>query len=180
MIRHAVLADVPQILDIYAPYILNTAITFEYDVPTVSEFEARFLSITKEGPWLVWEENGRILGYAYGEKAFVRAAYQWAADLAVYLRPEAQGKGIGKALYTAVEDILRQQGYCLCYGVVTSANEKSCAFHEAMGYVKRAEFPDCGMKFGKWYGTIWYEKRLRDGIPTHAPCPPEDADLHSL
>ena len=159
MIRAATLQDVPAILDIYRPFILNTAITFEYDVPTLAEFEQRFLSITKEHPWLVWEENGKVLGYAYAEKTFTRAAYQWAADLAIYLAPEAQGKGIGRKLYKAVEDIIRKQGYHLCYGVVTSANKKSCAFHEAMGYVKRAEFPDCGYKFGNWYGTIWYEKR---------------------
>ena len=99
MIRAATIKDVPEILDIYAPYILNTAITFEYDVPSLSEFEQRFSSISNDHPWLVWEEDGTILGYAYGEKAFVRAAYQWAADLAIYLRPEAQGKGIGRKLY---------------------------------------------------------------------------------
>lgn len=169
MIRTATLSDVPAILDIYAPYILNTAITFEYDVPTIAEFEQRFISITKDFPWLVWEEDGTVLGYAYAERPFVRAAYQWAADLAIYLAPEAQGKGIGRKLYEAVEDIIRRQGYHLCYGVVTSANERSCKFHEAMGYHKAAEFPDCGLKFGAWYGTIWYEKRLQSGLPGTPP-----------
>lgn len=171
MIRAATVADVPEILSIYAPYILNTAITFEYEVPCLADFEARFRSISKDHPWLVWEEDGKVLGYAYGEKAFARAAYQWAADLAIYLAPEAQGKGIGRKLYEAVEDILRRQGYFLCYGVVTSANDKSCAFHEAMGYVRRAQFPDCGFKFGNWYGTIWYEKRLQEGKPSAPPIP---------
>lgn len=171
MIRAATIKDVPQILDIYAPYILGTAITFEYEVPSLEAFEQRFLDITAFHPWLVWEEDGEILGYAYAEKPFIRAAYQWAADLAIYLRPEAQGNGIGRKLYEAVEDIIRRQGYHLCYGVVTSANEKSCAFHEAMGYVRQAEFPDCGAKFGTWYGTIWYEKRLREGVPTAPPIP---------
>lgn len=169
MIRFAEIQDIPYILDIYKPFILDTAITFEYDVPTLAEFEARFLSVIQQCPWLVWEENGAILGYAYAHRAFERAAYQWAADLAIYLAPKAQGKGIGKALYTALEQLLSMQGYCLAYGVVTSANEKSCAFHEALGYEKRAEFPNCGCKFGNWYGTIWYEKRLRGGIPAHTP-----------
>lgn len=169
MIRAATIKDVPDILEIYAPYILDTAITFEYDVPSLEDFKQRFLSISEDHPWLVWEEDSKILGYAYAEKPFVRAAYQWAADLAIYLRPEAQGKGIGRKLYTAVEEILRKQGYHLCYGVVTSVNERSCAFHEAMGYVRQAEFPDCGSKFGKWYGTIWYEKRLQEGAPQNAP-----------
>ena len=171
MIRAATIADVPEILDIYAPYILNTAITFEYEVPSLAAFTERFLSISRDHPWLVWEEDHKILGYAYAEKPFVRAAYQWAADLAIYLRPEAQGKGIGRWLYEAVEDIIRRQGYHLCYGVVTSANEKSCAFHEAMGYTRRAEFPGCGFKFRNWYGTIWYEKRLREGVPDEPPIP---------
>ena len=169
MIRNATAADVPAILEIYKPYILETAITFEYDVPTLSQFEQRFLHITESHPWLVWEEEGNILGYAYGEPAFVRAAYQWAADLAIYLAPQAQGKGIGRKLYTAAEDILRKQGYFLCYGVVTSANEKSCAFHEAMGYKKTALFSNCGFKLGQWYGTVWYEKRLQKGTPKHSP-----------
>lgn len=169
MLRFATIHDVPAILNIYAPYILNTAVTFEYDVPGLPEFEARFNAITQDCPWLVWEENGVVLGYAYAEKPFTRAAYQWAADLAIYLHPDAQGKGIGRKLYNAVEDMIRRQGYCLCYGVVTSANERSCAFHEAMGYIRRAEFPRCGYKFGQWYDTIWYEKRLREDEPTRPP-----------
>lgn len=180
MIRPAAAADVPAILDIYRPYILETAYTFEYDVPTEAAFLQRFETISSEFPWLVWEENGRILGYAYGERAFVRAAYQWAVDLAIYLRPEAFGRSIGKTLYTAVEEILRRQGYCIAYAVVTSANEGSCAFHEALGYTAAATFPDCGFKFGQWYGTVWYEKRLREGIPAATPVPWQTIDCSDL
>lgn len=169
MIRPAMAADVPAILDIYRPYILETAYTFEYDVPTPEDFRRRFEGISAEFPWLVWEEDGRILGYAYGERPFVRAAYQWAADLAIYLHPEAFGRGVGRALYAAVEEILRRQGYYLAYGVVTSVNRGSCAFHEALGYEKAAVFPDCGFKFGQWYGTVWYEKRLQPGKPENPP-----------
>ena len=180
MIRPATVSDVPAILEIYRPYILETAYTFEYDVPSLPDFANRFETITAEFPWLVWEENGEILGYAYGERTFVRAAYQWAADLAIYLRPDAQGKGIGKALYTATEEILRRQGYFLCYGIVTSANAGSCAFHEALGYKNTAEFPRCGFKFGSWYGTVWYEKRLREGLPEASPAKWQDIDCEDL
>lgn len=172
MLRHAAEKDVPAILEIYRFYIENTAYTFEYEVPTEAQFLARFRDITTRGPWLVWEEDGEILGYAYGDKAFERAAYQWAADLSIYLRHGCQGRGIGRQLYTAVEDLLRDQGYFLGYGIVTTANETSCAFHEAMGYTKQAVFPDCGWKFGQWYGTVWYEKRLRQGEPTEPPRNP--------
>lgn len=180
MIRAATAQDVSAILEIYRPYIENTAYTFEYVVPTAEEFRRRFETISADFPWLVWEENGQILGYAYGERPFVRAAYQWAADLAIYLRPEAFGRGIGKALYTAVENILRRQGYFLSYGVVTSANKTSCAFHEALGYHAAAVFPDCGFKFGQWYGTVWYEKRLQSGKPEAAPVGWHDIDCSDL
>ncbi len=169
MIRKATLQDVPAILEIYRPYIEHTAYTFEYEVPSEASFQERFLRISSDHPWLVWEENAEVLGYAYGERAFVRAGYAWDADLAIYLRSDARGKGIGRKLYEAVEDILRRQGYFVAYGVVTSANEGSCAFHKAMGYEKTAEFPRCGWKFGKWYGTIWFEKRLREGLPQTPP-----------
>ncbi len=169
MIREAGLQDLPAILEIYAPYIEHTAWTFEYTVPTPEEFEARFRAITAFHPWLVWEEKGEILGYTYGEKAFGRAAFQWTADLAIYLKPAAHGKGIGRALYTAAEEILRRQGYFAAYGVVTSSNEGSCAFHRAMGYVPVAELPRCGWKFGRWYGVTWFEKRLQEGEPVAPP-----------
>lgn len=171
MIRPASAADVPAILDIYGPYILTTAYTFEYEVPTLTQFRQRFEAVTAQFPWLVWEEDGRILGYAYADRAFTRAAYQWTADLSVYLRPEARGRGIGKALYRAVEELLRQQGYFAVYGIVTADNEGSCAFHEAMGYRRAALLPDCGWKLGQWHGVVWFEKRLRTGVPERPPQP---------
>ena len=163
MIRAATVQDVPALLAIYGPYIQETAYTFEYEVPTLDAFRQRFLAITERHPWLVWEENGEILGYAYGERAFERAAYSWVADLSIYLKPSCHGRGIGKALYSAVEEILRQQGYFALYGVVTASNTGSCAFHRAMGFRQMAEFPACGWKLGQWHGVVWFEKRLRDG-----------------
>ena len=94
----------------------KTAYTFEYAVPTEAEFAARFERIHRFFPWLVWEENGRVTGYAYADRAFERAAYQWCADLSIYLSPDAQGKGVGRRLYGILEDFLRLQGYCVAYG----------------------------------------------------------------
>lgn len=173
MLRDATIHDAAAMLEIYRPYILHTAITFEYTVPTLQEFEARFLSITAEFPWLVWEEDGQILGYAYGSKAFPRAAYQWDADLSIYLRQDCRARGIGRRLYTALEDRLRELGYFVLYGLVTSANDASCRFHRAMGYREVARLEKTGFKFGQWYDIIWYEKRLRDGDPAHPPVIPE-------
>jgi len=172
MLRNATVQDVPVMLDIYRPYILDTAITFEYEVPTFEEFEARFRNVTERFPWLVWEENGMVLGYAYASPFKTRAAYQWDADLSIYLREDCRGKGIGKALYSELENRLRDLGYHVLYGVVTSANEASCRFHEALGYRPIATFERTGVKFGRWYGITWYEKRIREGVPEHAPMIP--------
>ena len=160
MIRIATETDVPAILSIYAPYIMDTTITFEYEVPTESEFLTRFRAITARYPWLVWEEDGRILGYAHGSAPFERAAFRWCCEASVYLRPEARGRGIGQKLYTTLETCLAAQGHRLCYAIITSENEASLAFHRKMGYTFTAELPGCGYKFGRWLGVIWMEKAL--------------------
>ena len=170
MIRFAKEADIPAILDIYGPYVLNTAISFEYSVPTLEEFTGRFRSITAQFPWLVWEEDGRVLGYAYGSLPFGRAAYRWVAASSIYLAPQAQGKGIGRKLYAALEAILKHQGYRKVYAVITSDNPGSLRFHEALGYRFVAELTECGFKFQKLYGVVWMEKLLNpDVFPNNFP-----------
>ena len=172
MIRAAVEADVPAILDIYAPYILTTTATFEYTVPSRDEFTERFRGITAQFPWLVWEENGQILGYAYASAPYSRAAYAWCAEPSVYLLPRAQGRGIGRQLYAALEKILNYQGYQVLYALITQENQGSFQFHLRMGYQFSVLFPDCGFKFGRWLGLIWMEKRLKSvEIPSNPPTP---------
>ena len=172
MIRIATVADVPEILAIYAPYVENTTITFEYDVPCRREFMQRFLDITRQFPWLVWEENGEILGYAYASRPFLRAAYSWIAEPSVYLKPEAKGRGIGRKLYTALEEILKIQGYQVLYALITQENAASVAFHEKLGYSMLSLFPQCGFKQGRWLGVYWLEKRLTPvEIPNSFPIP---------
>ena len=174
MIRLATQADIPAILDIYGPYILNTAISFEYSVPTLEEFTLRFRSITAQFPWLVWEEKGKVLGYAYGSLPFGREAYRWCASGSIYLAPEAQGKGIGRKLYNALEAVLTAQGYRKIYAIITSDNPGSLRFHEKLGYRFVGEFPDCGVKFSKLYSVVWMEKTLNSGeIPQFFPKPVE-------
>ncbi len=164
MIRLAREADLLEILEIYGPYIINTTASFEYTVPTMEEFTARFRGITEQFPWIVWEEDGRILGYAYASAPFHRAAYRWCAESSIYLRPEAQGKGIGRKLQLTLEEVLRQQGYAVVYAVITSENAGSLAFHKRLGYTFTAEMPGCGYKFGKNLGITWLEKRLFSGV----------------
>ena len=172
MIRLANEADLLAILDIYGPYVLHTAVSFEYSVPSLEEFTERFRSITAQFPWLVWEEEGTVLGYAYGSLPFGRAAYRWCAASSIYLAPEAQGKGIGKALYAALEKILAEQGYRKTYAIITSDNPGSLRFHEKCGFRFLAEFSDCGIKFHKLYSVVWMEKALKTGeISENFPKP---------
>ena len=170
MIRFANETDIPEILEIYGPYILNTAISFEYTVPTLEEFTQRFREITRQFPWLVWEENGKVLGYAYAALPFERAAFGWCAEPSIYLAPEIRGKGIGRKLYETLETYLWQQGYRVLYAIVTSDNLPSIAFHKALGYEHLADFPGCGVKFGRWHGVTWLQKRREFGeMPEKMP-----------
>ncbi len=172
MIRIATVGDVPAMLEIYAPYILNTAYSFEYTVPTEAEFTERFLTYTAQMPWLVWEENGTVLGYAYGSLPFERAAYQWCGEVSIYLAPEAQGRGVGRKLYAVLEDIMWAQGYRVIYSLITTENTDSLAFHQKLGYRRFAEFSNCGFKFGRWLGIVWMEKRSNSvESPRKSPVP---------
>ena len=172
MIRIANEADIPAILEIYAPYVRATTVSFEYEVPTFDAFSLRFSEITAQFPWLVWEEEGKLLGYAYASRPFTRAAYSWCAEPSIYLRPEARGKGIGKRLYAALEKLLLEQGYQVLYALITGENQDSLLFHEKLGYTVSVVFPDCGFKFGRWLSLIWMEKRLKSvEIPSAMPTP---------
>ena len=161
MIRPATEKDIPEILEIYAPYVENTTYSFEYDVPCLKTFTQRFYAITAQFPWLVYEEEGRILGYAYASAPYERAAYRWCAEPSVYLREEARGREIAAQLYRVLEAILEQQGYFVLYALITAENTVSVRFHEKMGYRIQAEFPDCGFKHSRWCGLFWMEKRLK-------------------
>ena len=109
-IREAVPADVPAMLAIYAEYVTQTAVSFEYEVPSEAEFTRRLTEHTAVYPWLVWEEDNRVLGYCYAGRAFERAAYAWNAEISCYLAHEAQHRGIGRQLYARIEELLRRQG----------------------------------------------------------------------
>ena len=172
MIRAAEKADVPAMLAIYAPYVLETTVTFEYAVPTLLEFEGRFSAVTEKLPWLVWEEAGAVLGYAYASLPFTRAAYAWCAEPSIYLRSDARGRGIGKRLYAALESILLELGYVVSYAIITGENAPSLAFHYALGYRKCGELVNSGQKFGRWLDVYWLEKRLNSvETPRNSPIP---------
>lgn len=166
-LRPATVADAEELLSIYAPYVTGTAITFEYDVPTIDDFRGRIEHTLGSYPYIVAvdETDGSLLGYAYASRFKPRAAYQFACETSIYLRQDARGAGVGKALLTALEDGLIKQGIrsiCACITYVQVADpyltNASMRFHERMGYKLVAHFHRSGFKFGRWYDMIWMEK----------------------
>lgn len=175
-IRMAKEEDARDLLDIYAPYVTDTAITFEYEVPSVEEFADRIRTTKQKYPYLLAVSEDTILGYAYASPFKARSAYDWAAETTIYLRTECQGKGIGKQLYFALEDMLKQQNIlnlnaCIAYTSAPDAflTNASALFHEHLGYRKVGHFTQCGYKFGTWYDMIWMEKLL--GEHSNEPLP---------
>lgn len=169
IIRTAGAKDAPALLDIYAPYVEKTAISFEYEVPSTEEFQARIENILQKYPWLVAEKNGELLGYAYTHAFVGRAAYDHCAETTIYLRENRTKTGIGKRLYLALEEISKAQNiYSLnaCIGYPQTEDEhltmNSIQFHEHMGYRFVGRFYKCGYKFGTWYDMAWMEKILRE------------------
>lgn len=161
-IRKALITDCKEILKIYAPYIENTEISFEYEVPSEEEFCCRMKEIMSLYPWIVYEEEGKILGYAYGGPDHTRSAYQWTVESSIYVREDARKKGIGEKLYTALLNILEKQNFCVCYAIITQGNEASIKFHEKMGFYKICDFEGAGYKHGKWLGITYMEKKLHE------------------
>ena len=160
--------DAPQLVEIYAPYVKDTAISFEYDVPSVEEFKNRIGNITKVYPYLkAVRETGELIGYAYAGRFRTRKAYDPTAEVSVYVRQSCRGNGVGKALYAELEKELASMGIHSLIAVlsVTDIEDRyltnaSLRFHEAMGYKRCAHFHEIGFKFGKWYDMVWLEKLI--------------------
>ncbi|MBS1616313.1 MAG: N-acetyltransferase [Bacteroidetes bacterium] len=172
MIRLASTSDAAAILAIYAPYITNTSLTFETELPETAAFAERIGHYLQHWPWLVWETEGHIAGYAYASRYRERAGYQWCVECSVYIHEEFQGKGIAKALYAALFRLLKLQGYFNVYAVINLPNEPSVHLHEACGFRWFANYEQVGYKLGKWKTVGWWKLQLREysDHPT-APVP---------
>ncbi len=161
-IRNAVPADAGAILGIYAPYITDTCVSFEIEVPAIEDFTVRMKNILKNYPYIVYEVNGLVVGYAYASKHRERAAYRYSADVSVYVEPSYHRQGIGKALYEKLFGLLRDQGiYTVCAGV-TIPNDSSIGLHKSLGFTEVGIYHNVGYKLDKWHDVIWFEKALRD------------------
>lgn len=159
MLRFAVPDDAPALLAIYAQYI-GTTVTFEYGLPSEAEFRRRISDFSREYPYLVWEEGGVPLGYAYAHRFHERAAYQWSAELSIYLAPGARGRGLGRRLYSALIELLRLQGVRTAFALVTCPNEPSDRFHRGMGFSVAGVTHGAGFKNGGWHDVTIYEKPI--------------------
>ena len=166
-LRPARMADAPALLGIYAPYVTDTAVTYEYDVPSEAEFARRMEAVMAKYPYLVAERNGEILGYAYASPFHPRAAYRCSAELSVYLRMDVRGCGMGRRLYEALEAALRPQGFTNLYACIawTEAEDEylthdSVRFHEKMGFHLAGTFRGCAVKFGRRYDMVYMEKHI--------------------
>lgn len=157
-IRPATAADARELLEIYAPYVTGTAITFEYEVPSVEEFAGRIENTLKKFPYLVALDGDKIVGYAYVSPFKSRAAYDWAVESSIYIAMDTRGKGVGKKLYLLLEEIMKRQNILNMNACISYPNPGSIAFHERLGYKTIGHFHQCGYKLDTWYDMVWMEK----------------------
>ena len=165
-IRKAEITDAAAIHDIYAPYVLNTAITFDYEVPDIKEFEGRIERTLCNYPYFVAEEDGQVVGYAYAGLFRTRIAYRHCVEVSIYIDQSRHGVGIGRMLYQKLEEALIRQNIYILYACITATcreddgnlNDDSIRFHKKMGYQLVGKHNLCGYKFGRWYDVVWMEK----------------------
>lgn len=167
-IRYAKVEDAAKILEIYSYYVEKTAISFEYDVPTLEEFSNRIKNTLSKYPYLVAVENGKIIGYSYAGVFKARAAYNHCVEVTVYVEKGHKRTGTGRALYAALTDELVKRGITNLYACVAVCDTEdeyltndSWHFHEKMGFTKVGRFHKCGIKFNNVYDMIWLEKILK-------------------
>ena len=159
-IRIAVPEDAAKLVSIYAPYVENTPITFEYVVPTAEEFAERIRHTLTRYPYLVAEEKGIPIGYAYASAFKGRAAYDWSVETSIYVSQDFRSSGVGSLLYAKLEEYLTRQNVCNICACITYPNPPSIAFHEKHGYKTVAHFHASGYKQEAWHDMIWMEKTL--------------------
>ena len=168
-VRDARDVDAEALLAIYAPSLLDSAASFELELPAVEEFAERVRRYAASHAWLVAEQDGRLLGYAYGSPHRARAAYRFSCEVSAYVAPEARRQGVGSRLYQALFERLSERGYCHAYAGIVLPNDASEALHRRAGFEPIGVFPAVGWKLGRWHDVAWYHRRLREGPPATDP-----------
>ena len=167
IIRNVNIEDAKEILDIYTPYILNTAITFEYGIPSLDQFKVRIENIIRKYPYIVAVEKNEIIGYAYVSSFKDRKAYDWSVETSIYVKENNHHQGIGKALYLELESRCKDMhiqnlNACIAYPIQEDSylDTSSVKFHEKLGYSMVGKFHQCAYKFNTWYDMVWMEKSI--------------------
>ena len=176
IIRLARESDAERMLAIYAPVVRDTAISFELEPPTEDDFRGRIRSTLQHTPWLACGDDEDILGYAYAGRFRPRAAYQWSVEVSVYVAPDRQGRGVGRALYTSLFECLRLQGYHNAYAGIALPNPASIALHERFGFEAIGAYRSVGYKHGRWHDVGWWQLTIQElGSPPAPPARLDDA-----
>jgi phosphinothricin acetyltransferase len=179
-LRLATPADAAAVSALYAPYVRETSITFEYEVPSAADFAQRIETVLKLAPWLLAVETRdggeQLLGFAYGGTWRTRVAYRWVVETAIYVDKRQHRRGIGRALYGALLDLLRLQGFCRALGGITIPNPESIALHEKLGFTFVGTYPKCGFKSGTWWDVGFWDLELRE----HPKEPQETLSVAAL
>ena len=175
-IRLARASDAEPIRVIYEAVVTATAITFELDPPTTRQMAGRIAETLEQRPWLVCEEAGALLGYAHAGRHRVRAAYQWSVEPSVYVSETARRRGVGRALYKSLFEVLALQGFCNAYAGITLPNPASVALHESFGFERIGVYRAVGFKLGAWHDVGWWALELRQR-PADPPPPIQLRDL---
>ncbi|HWP50682.1 MAG TPA: GNAT family N-acetyltransferase [Clostridia bacterium] len=176
VLRMAREADAQNLLDIYTPYIENTAVTSEEAVPALPEFKNRMTDALLKHPYIVCVIDEKIVGYAYGHQYRNRSSYRWGAELSVYVSGDCQSSNVGVALYSALIAVLRLQGYQTAYGIVILPNLPSQRLHEYLGFSAKGILTNACCKMGGWHDIVTYEKH----IGTFPANPPEITSVTAL
>lgn len=180
LVRHADPArDAAACAAIYAPYVDGSGVSFEDVAPTTEQFAGRIAETARCYPWLVLEDDGHVAGYAYGSQHHPRAAYRWAADVAVYVDPACHGRGGGRRLYESLLELLRRQRLRSACAGIALPNEASIALHRALGFVHVGTYRDIGWKAGAWRDVAWWQLQLAPGAAGDGP-PPEPLEPQRL
>jgi L-amino acid N-acyltransferase YncA len=145
---------------IYAPFVNESAVSFEERAPTARDMAARILAVTRTYPWLAAERYGEVVGYAYATRFRERSAYRWSVETTVYLRQDARGMGIGGMLYGRLLESLRERGYQSAFAGITMPNPASVALHRSLGYTPVGVFRRAGYKFGRWHDVAWWQRLI--------------------
>jgi phosphinothricin acetyltransferase len=159
-LRLAKIDDAPAIVEIYRAYVIDSAVSFEAQPPSIAEMQSRITEVAKKYPWLVYEEQGRILGYAYATTFRAREAYTWTAESTVYVDRQCHGQGIGKRLYTHLFGALKDQGICNVIAGITLPNDSSVRIHESFGFRAVARLTNAGFKLGRWWDVGYWQLEI--------------------